>query len=376
MYDFQNGRLNFDLDRLKPKEKWPDKLRKLLNYYEEDSQLRDILITGGDALMSQDKCIKFILDEVYEMALRKIRKNEALPEGKKHAEMVRVRLGTRLPVYIPFRINHHLIEILARFKQKAALIGFKQFVVQTHFESAMEITPEVKLAVEKILAAGWIITNQQVLTTAASKRGHTAKLRKVLNDIGVLPYYTFSVKGFMENWHNFATNTRAMQEQIEEKSIGEIPRKYYDTIKTFSTDAENIAQNISGLREEAGLEFLATDKNVMNLPGVGKSLTFKTIGITNDGRRVLQFDHDHSRKHSPIIDEMGEIIIVESKSIADYLEQMEEMGEDLMEYDSLYGYSIGSTEPRIPIYKYPDYKFKITDELTNYEPEEIPKEQD
>lgn len=62
MYDFQNGHLNFDLDKLRPGEKWPDKLKRLIKYWEDDNQLRDILITGGDALMSSDKSLKRILD--------------------------------------------------------------------------------------------------------------------------------------------------------------------------------------------------------------------------------------------------------------------------------------------------------------------------
>jgi len=367
MYDFQNGHLNFNLDKLKPKEAWHHKLIRLLTYFEDDSQLRDILITGGDSLMSTNKSIKLILDEVYQMALRKIAKNEDLPDGKKHAEMLRIRLGTRLPVYIPQRINDELIEILANFKEKASKIGFKQFVIQTHFVSTMEVTPEVKTAVEKILNAGWFIANQQVFIAAASKRGHTAKLRKVLNDIGVMTYYTFSVKGYQENRHNFATNARAIQEQREEKVIGEIPEKYYDEIVSFPLQAETMLEKINDLRDRTKLPFLGTDRNVLNMPGVGKSLTFRTIGITNDGRRVLKFDHDKNRKHSPIVDEMGKIIIVESKSIADYLDQMDTMGEDMAEYESLYGYSMGSTEPRIPIYNYPDYDFEITEELTNFE---------
>lgn len=367
MYDFQSGHLNFDLEKLKPKEKWPDKLKRLLSYYENDAQLRDILITGGDALMSSDRSLKMILDEVYEMAKRKIAANSKRPDNEKYAEMLRVRLGTRLPVYLPQRITGELAEVLADFKKKASAIGFKQFVVQTHFESAMEITPDVKKGVDRILAAGWIVTNQQVFTTAASVRGHTAKLRKVLNNIGVMTYYTFTVKGYQENKHNFATNARAVQEQIEEKKIGAIPEKYYDEIRKFPLSAEKIVENIDTLRKKAGLPFLGTDRNVLNLPGVGKSLTFRTIGITEDGRRILEFDHDSYRNHSPVIDKMGKVVIIESKTIREYLLQLDEIGEDLLEYESLYGYSIGVTEPRIPIYKYPEYEFEVTDDLTNFE---------
>lgn len=367
MYDFQSGHLNFNLDMLKPKETWPQKLQKLMDYFEEDTQLRDILITGGDALMSTDKSLKVILDAVYNMAVRKKTSNESLPANKKIAEIVRVRLGTRLPVYLPQRITPELTEILSEFKQKALTAGIRQFVIQTHFETAMEVTPEVKKAVERLLKAGWMITNQQVFTAAASRRGHTAKLRKVLNDIGVLTYYTFTVKGYKENSHNFATNERAVQEQIEEKSIGFIDKEFYQTMEIFPSEPEKMQENIHSLRKKSGLPFLATDRNVLNLPGVGKSLTFRTIGLSRHGRRILEFDHDHTRNHSPIINEMGKVVIIESKSVNDYLRQLEEMGEGPEEYGSIYGYSLGETENLQNIYQYPAYNYKLTDEITNLE---------
>ncbi|MES9958619.1 MAG: hypothetical protein ABW086_16360, partial [Sedimenticola sp.] len=43
MYDFQRGHLNFNLEELKPKESWKEKLERLMDYFENDSQLRDIL---------------------------------------------------------------------------------------------------------------------------------------------------------------------------------------------------------------------------------------------------------------------------------------------------------------------------------------------
>jgi lysine 2,3-aminomutase len=41
------------------------------------------------------------------------------------------------------------------------------------------------------------------------------------------------------------------------------------------------------------------------------------------------------------------------------------MGEDISEYESIWGYSISETEPRLSLYEYPEYDFKITDEYTN-----------
>lgn len=367
MYDFQRGNLNFNLEKLKPKETWEDKLLRLLDYWENDTQLRDILITGGDALMSRDKTLKNILDQVYEMAIRKRYANENRADGEKYAEIQRVRLGTRLLAYLPQRVTPELIEILAGFRRNASSVGIKQFVIQTHFESPMEITPEAKLAVERLRNAGWIVTNQLVFTSAASRRGHTAKLRKVLNDIGVITYYTFSVKGFQENVFNYATNARAVQEQVEEKVFGQIPDEFRNTVKGYTHNPERIVDNLKQIRDKTNIPFLATDRNVINLPGVGKSMTFRTIGITRWGRRILEFDYDHTRWHSPIIHKQGKVVIIESKPIGEYIHQLEEMGEDSKEYESVWGYSIGETEPRFPIFEYPDFDFKITDKITNLE---------
>ena len=66
-----------------------------------------------------------------------------------------------------------------------------------------------------------------------------------------------------------------------------------------------------------------------------------------------------------IIHTMGKVIIVESKSISEYLQQLEALGEDTSEYANLYGYSLGETEPRMSIYEYPEYDFDIAKELTN-----------
>ena len=186
MYDFQSERLNFEFETLRPKESWDRKLRRLMTYFEEDTQLRDILITGGDALMSQNKTLRHILEAVYRMAVRKQRANLERPEGEKYAELQRVRLGSRLLAYLPMRINDELVEILREFKEKASAIGVKQFIIQTHFQTPLEVTPKAKEAIRKILSAGWIITNQLVYTVAASRRGHTTRLRQVLNSLGVV----------------------------------------------------------------------------------------------------------------------------------------------------------------------------------------------
>ena len=380
MYDFQSERLNFEFETLRPKESWDSKLRRLMTYFEQDTQLRDILITGGDALMSQNKTLRNILEAVYRMAVRKQRANLERPEGEKYAELQRVRLGSRLLAYLPMRINDELVDILREFKEKASAVGVKQFIIQTHFQTPLEVTPEAKEAIRKILSAGWIITNQLVYTVAASRRGHTTRLRQVLNSLGVVCYYTFSVRGFNENYAVFAPNSRSMQEQQEEKIYGQMtPEQAEELYKILETkvsagineekpkeDADT-AKQIRRFMRKHHLPFLATDRSVLNLPAIGKSMTFQLVGLTEEGKRILRFEHDGTRHHSPIIDQMGQIYIVENKSLAAYLRQLSKMGEDPEDYASIWSYTKGETEPRFSLYEYPDFPFRITDKMSNLE---------
>jgi lysine 2,3-aminomutase len=336
-----------------------------MKYFEEDSQLRDILITGGDALMSSDLSLEELLDAVYEAAKAKREANVHRRDGEKYAEIQRVRLGTRLPAFLPQRVTPELVDILARFKVRASEIGVRKFVIQTHFESPMEVTPEVKDAVAKLVGAGWIVSNQLVMTAAASRRGHSARLRQVLNEVGVLPYYTFVTKGYMENQFNYTPVARVVQEEVEEKVVGRIPERYHDATRRLPEEPEAMAENVQTVLSEAELPFLATDRSVLNLPAVGKSLTFRVIGITRYGRRILEFDHDRTRAHSPVIDRQGKVVVIESKSIAEYLRQLDDMGEDVSDYEDVWGYSLGMTEPRSVLYEYPDFDFTVTDEITN-----------
>ena len=367
MYDFQSERLNFEFEALRPKESWDHKLRRLMNYFEEDTQLRDILITGGDALMSQNKTLRNMLEAVYRMACRKRRANAGRPDGEKYAELQRVRLGSRLPAYLPMRVNDELVEILREFREKASAVGVKQFIVQTHFQTPLEVTPEAEEAIRKILSAGWLITNQLVYTVAASRRGHTARLRQVLNSLGVVCYYTFSVKGFEENRAVFTPNSRSMQEQVEEKVYGRLTAGQASELDALLADGRDTAAKLRRFMRKYRLPFLATDRSVLNLPAIGKSMTFRLVGLTPEGRRILRFDHDRTRRHSPIIDRMGEIFIVESKSVAAYLRQLGKMGEDPEDYASIWAYTRGETEPRFGLYEYPGFDFGVTGRMSNLE---------
>lgn len=365
MYDFQSRRLNFELEKLKPKENWNTRLRKLMDYFEHDTQIRDILITGGDALMSRNATLRNILDAVCKMAVRKRQANQSRPDGEKYAELQRVRLGTRLPVYLPMRVDDELLDILRDFRQKAAEAGITQLFVQTHFQSPLEVTPESREAIRRILSTGWAVTNQLVYNVAASRRGHTAKLRKVLNSLGVICYYTFTVKGFEENYEVFAPNARSLQESAEEKAWGRLaPEAEHDFLESLG-GAPNKAVAVRQFCVAHDVPFLATDRSVLNLPGIGKSMSFALVGVDAKGRRILRFDHDRTRRHSPIIDRVREVYIRENKPVYRYLLQLQDMGEDMGEYETLWAYTEGETERRFPFFEYPVPDFSVTSRYTN-----------
>lgn len=365
MYDFQSRRLNFELEKLKPKENWNTRLRKLMDYFEHDTQIRDILITGGDALMSRNATLRNILDAVCKMAVRKRQANLSRPDGEKYAELQRVRLGTRLPVYLPMRVDDELLDILRDFRQKAVEAGITQLFVQTHFQSPLEVTPESREAIRRILSTGWAVTNQLVYNVAASRRGHTAKLRKVLNSLGVICYYTFTVKGFEENYEVFAPNARSLQESAEEKAWGRlVPEAEHDFLESLD-GAPNKAVAVRQFCAAHDVPFLATDRSVLNLPGIGKSMSFALVGVDAKGRRILRFDHDRTRRHSPIIDRVHEVYIRENKPVYRYLLQLQDMGEDMGEYETLWAYTEGETERRFPFFEYPVPDFSVTSRYTN-----------
>jgi len=352
MYDFQSGHLNFELDKLKPKESWKKKLERLMDFFEKDPLLRDILITGGDALMSQNKSLKVILDDVIEMARRKKETNKLLPEDKKLREIKRVRLGSRLLAYLPMRIGDELIKVLSDFKKQATEVGIEHVVIQTHFQSPLEITPSATKAIEKILSAGWLITNQLVYNVAASRIGHTTKLRQELNKVGVLPYYTFSVKGFYENHAIFAPIERSVHEALYEKVYGRPDKeKQIELYKELIVAQGDPIKIVSDFQKRYKLPFVATDRNVLNLPAIGKSMTYKLIGYKPTGERILQFKHDKTREHSPVIEKMGNIYIAENKSLADYMKQLEALGEDITLYKDIWKCNTSQTERVFDLFK-------------------------
>ena len=104
----------------------------------------------------------------------------------------------------------------------------------------MELTPEsAHRDRQRIMRqAGWMVTNQLVFIGGGIPTGvTTAKLRQVLSEIGVVPYYTFAVKGYMENnQHNVhAASLGSSRRRRRRRCFGvSSAEKYYDTAAAAS----------------------------------------------------------------------------------------------------------------------------------------------
>lgn len=143
-----------------------DAILKGVNYIKEHSEVRDVLLSGGDPFMLSDEYIDWILTE-----LRKI----------PHIEVIRI--GSRMPVVLPFRITDSLIKVL----KKHGVIW-----LNTHFNHPKEITESSKKALEKLAMAGIPLGNQTVLLAAVNDCPRIMKslVHKLVQN-RVRPYYLY-----------------------------------------------------------------------------------------------------------------------------------------------------------------------------------------
>ena len=137
-----------------------------LDYLRRTPQVRDVLISGGDGLTLAPK--------LFEKILRGLRD---IP----HIEIIRI--GSRVPVFMPQRIDDELCEMLAKYHP---------LWMNLHFNHAQEITPEVSRAVDKLTRAGIPVGNQSVLLAGVNDCVHIMrKLVHKLVENRIRPYYIY-----------------------------------------------------------------------------------------------------------------------------------------------------------------------------------------
>ncbi|MDG6221369.1 MAG: KamA family radical SAM protein, partial [Candidatus Thermoplasmatota archaeon] len=144
-------------------------------YIEEHPEICNVLISGGDPLV--------LRTEVLENFLESLAKIEHLRF---------VRIGSRVPVTFPHRINED-DELMALFRKHS--MPERRLYVVTHFNHPREITEESTRAVARLIEQGVVINNQTVLLRGVNDDSVVlAELQSRLVGIGVNPYYVFQCR--------------------------------------------------------------------------------------------------------------------------------------------------------------------------------------
>ena len=146
----------------------PDKDEVLagIEYIKNNPAVRDVLLSGGDPLMLSDEYLDWILTEL-----------ENIP----HVEVIRI--GTRMPVVLPYRITDELVEMLKKHHP---------LWINTHFNHPREITMSSKKALSKLADAGIPLGNQTVLLAGINDCHRIMKrlIHKLVQN-RVRPYYLY-----------------------------------------------------------------------------------------------------------------------------------------------------------------------------------------
>lgn len=151
-----------DIDFIPTKED----ISKGIKYIKNTPVIRDVLLSGGDPFMLPDDFLDWILTEI-----------EQIP----HVEVI--RLGTRVPVVLPYRITDNLVEVLKKHKP---------LWINTHFNHPRELTSDSINALNKLSDAGIPLGNQSVLLAGVNDCVHIMKklVRKLVQN-RVRPYYLY-----------------------------------------------------------------------------------------------------------------------------------------------------------------------------------------
>ncbi|HIP76163.1 MAG TPA: EF-P beta-lysylation protein EpmB, partial [Psychromonas hadalis] len=142
-------------------------LQQVVDYLQSEQKINEVILSGGDPLMSKDYFLQTIVEQI-----------SGEPQIK------RLRIHTRLPVVIPTRVTQQLCEILKSTRLNVTLV--------LHINHANEIDEDFKVAMQKLRKAGVQLLNQSVLLKGVNDSATALiDLSEALSDAGILPYYLF-----------------------------------------------------------------------------------------------------------------------------------------------------------------------------------------
>ena len=137
-----------------------------IDYIRRHSEIRDVILSGGDPLLLSDEKLDGILK-----ALR----------GIPHVEIIRI--GSRVPVVLPQRITHNLVRVLRKYHP---------LYLNTHFNHPDEINEVSAKACSRLADAGIPLGNQSVLLRSVNDDPLVMRrLMQKLLAIRVRPYYIY-----------------------------------------------------------------------------------------------------------------------------------------------------------------------------------------
>lgn len=147
-----------------------------IDYIRNNAQIRDVLISGGDPLTMPDGHIDYLLSTL-----------RSIP----HVEIIRI--GTKVPVVLPQRINRSLLSTLKKYQP---------LYLSIHFTHPEELTPEVQAACNRMADAGIPLGSQTVLLKSINDDIATMrKLMQGLLKIRVRPYYLYQCDPILGSAH-------------------------------------------------------------------------------------------------------------------------------------------------------------------------------
>jgi lysine 2,3-aminomutase len=146
---------------------------KGLFYINYNSNINEVLVTGGDALMISAKRLRYILEELSRVPHLRV-----------------IRIATRVPVVLPMAVTDELLELIKVSSNRYNKGPEKYVYFMTHINHYQEITVELAEAVKRIRNHGFTIRNQTVLLNHVNDYYKTlAETLRRMFWIGVHPYY-------------------------------------------------------------------------------------------------------------------------------------------------------------------------------------------
>jgi lysine 2,3-aminomutase len=141
-----------------------------LNYIRSNDRIRDVLVTGGDAFVLPNSLLRWLLEEL---------------DAIEHVKVK--RLGTRVPVTVPMRVDDELLDIIEESNDR------KPIRVVTQINTAQEITPLSRDTFRRISKRCFAVLNQAVLLRGINdSRVRMWKLCETIQEAYVRPYYIFN----------------------------------------------------------------------------------------------------------------------------------------------------------------------------------------